>query len=93
MTRLVKVRCEDELPQLIGAGHARDIILRSATVKAHEALSMGLVTAVYPDGELLPAAIALGRQIASLPVLQTRLSRRMLDQNALAKDPEEIMRN
>lgn len=80
------------LPRLVGAGRARDIILRSATVSAQEALAIGLVTAVHPGAELLDAAIALGEQVAELPALQVKLSRRMLNENALATDPDAIMR-
>lgn len=81
------------LPRLVGAGRARDIILRSATVSAQEALAIGLVTAVYPDEQLSGAALALGEQVAELPALQVKLSKRMLNENALATDPDEIMRN
>jgi len=81
------------LPRLVGAGRAMDIILRSATVTATEALRMGLVTAVYPDESLLDSAVALAEHIASLPALQVKLTRRMISANAGAGDADTIMRN
>ena len=80
------------LPRLVGAGRALDLILRSATVSAQEALSIGLVTAVYPDTELRAAALALAEHIASLPALQVRLTRRMFLDNAGVDDADSIMR-
>ncbi|HEY6131212.1 MAG TPA: enoyl-CoA hydratase-related protein [Halioglobus sp.] len=80
------------LPQLVGAGRARDLILRNATVSAQEAFRIGLVTAIHPDTELRAAAIALAEQIASLPALQVKLTRRMLLENAGTYDADAIMR-
>lgn len=80
------------LPRLVGAGRALDLILRGATVSAQEALDIGLVTGVYPDAELRSGAVALAEQIANLPPLQVRLTRRMLLENAGAADADVIMR-
>jgi 2-(1,2-epoxy-1,2-dihydrophenyl)acetyl-CoA isomerase len=84
--------CSALLPRLVGAGRALDIILRSATVSAQEALNIGLVTALYPDAELRQAAIALAEQIAKLPSLQVKLTKRMFHGNAAAADAEAVMR-
>ncbi len=81
------------LPRLVGAGRARDIFLRSATVTADEALAIGLVSAVCPDDELQQAALAMAGQLAALPALQVKLTRQMLDNNATATDPDAIMRH
>ena len=80
------------LPRLIGAGRAMDILLRNATVSADEALQIGLVSAVLPDAQLREAAIALGEQIAALPPLQVKLTKRMLADNAVSADADSIMR-
>ena len=80
------------LPRLVGAGRALDLILRSATVSAEEAFAIGLVTAVYKDGELRAAAIELAQQIASLPPLQVKLTRQMFAENAGATDADAVMR-
>ena len=52
------------LMRLIGMGRAKELIFSARTVKAAEALGMGLVNAVYPESELLPAAKALAARIA-----------------------------
>ena len=65
------------LPRLIGMSRAMDMILTGRPVPAAEAHAMGLVNRVVPDGESLPAAQALARELASLPqtcLRQDRLS-------------------
>ena len=81
------------LPRLIGAGRALDIVLRSATVTAMEALHIGLVTAIHPDATLLGKAVELAERIAGLPPLQVRLTKRMFSANAVAQDADAIMQN
>ena len=55
------------LPRIIGQGRALDMILTGRPVGAHEALQMGLVNRVVPDGTALQAAQALAAQIAGFP--------------------------
>ena len=52
------------LMRLVGMGKAKELIFSARTVKAAEALEIGLVNAVYPAEELLPAARKLGERIA-----------------------------
>ncbi|HEY7035849.1 MAG TPA: enoyl-CoA hydratase-related protein [Thermomicrobiales bacterium] len=52
------------LPRLVGPGLAAELILTGRRVKADEALRIGLVNAVYPLDQLLPAATKLAKQIA-----------------------------
>ena len=52
------------LMRLIGMGRAKELIFTARTVKAPEALAMGLVNAVYPPSELLTAARKLAERIA-----------------------------
>ncbi len=55
------------LPQIIGLGRALDLILTGRPVSAPEALAMGLVNRVVPDGTAWQAAEALAHQLAALP--------------------------
>ncbi|CAN5430393.1 crotonase/enoyl-CoA hydratase family protein [soil metagenome] len=55
------------LPRLIGHGRAMDLILTGRGVGADEALQMGLVNRVVPDGTALDEAVALAEQLARLP--------------------------
>ncbi|MFC4270470.1 crotonase/enoyl-CoA hydratase family protein [Sneathiella chungangensis] len=55
------------LPRVIGLGPALDMMLTGRPVSAQEALSMGLVTRVVPDGTARAAAEELAQQIADFP--------------------------
>jgi enoyl-CoA hydratase len=63
------------LPRIIGHGRALDLILTGRSVGAAEALSMGLINRCVPDGEALPAAIALARQLCGFPQTAMRHDR------------------
>src|SRR4051812_36209057 len=55
------------LPRVVGLGRALDIILSGRMVEAEEALAMGLVTEVVPEGEHLARALAYAEALASFP--------------------------
>jgi enoyl-CoA hydratase len=55
------------LPRVIGLGRALDLILTGRTVEAPEALAMGLVGEVVPDGRELERALELAEAIAAFP--------------------------
>ena len=67
------------LPRVVGISQAMEWCLRGHVFDASEALAGGLVKAVYPEDELLPAAYALAREIAdnAAPV-SVALTRQML---------------
>jgi enoyl-CoA hydratase/carnithine racemase len=55
------------LLDVLGGGHARDLLLTGRMVAAPEARSMGLVSEVVPDGALEERATALAERIARHP--------------------------
>jgi enoyl-CoA hydratase len=55
------------LPRLIGHGRAMDLVLTGRAVGAAEALAIGLVDRVVPDGTARQAAVALAGELAALP--------------------------
>jgi enoyl-CoA hydratase len=52
---------------VMGTGAAREMCLSGRSYGAAEALAIGLVNRVLEPGELVEFAVALGREIASLP--------------------------
>lgn len=68
---------------VIGLGRAKELALTGTTIPAEEAHRIGLVSAVHPQEELLPAALALARELASRPpeaLFETkRLSRELIE--------------
>lgn len=63
------------LPRLIGLSRALDLILTGRPVHADEALQMGLINRLVPEGQALPAALELARQLAAHPQRCMRLDR------------------
>ncbi len=55
------------LPRLVGHSRALDMILTGRAVHADEALAIGLVNRVVPDGESRRAAEAMAASIAAFP--------------------------
>jgi len=64
------------LPRLVGMGRALDLILTGRGVSAREALAMGLVDRVVPDGTARAAAETLAAEIAAFPQSCMRADRR-----------------
>ncbi|GAA2892355.1 crotonase/enoyl-CoA hydratase family protein [Streptosporangium fragile] len=60
------------LPRQIPYAFAMDILLTGRAVTAAEALSMGLVNRVVPDGRALPVALEIAGQIAECGPLAVR---------------------
>ena len=88
------------LPRLIGLSRAMDLVLTGRPVSAPEALEMGLVNRVVPDGTSRSAAEALASELGNLPqrcLREDRLS--VLEQQgrseseALAGELEHGMRS
>ena len=66
------------LTRLIGPGLAAELIYTGRRVKADEALKLGLVNAVFPLGELMPAARALADSIAKNSPRAVAQSKRLI---------------
>jgi len=81
------------LPRLVGISRAAEWIYTGRIFSAQEALAGGLVSRVVPPGEVLPAALALAREIAehTSPV-SVALSRALLWRMLGADHPMEAHR-
>jgi enoyl-CoA hydratase len=55
------------LPRIVGLGRALDLILTGRIIDAEEALAMGLITEIVPEGMHLERALALAEGLARFP--------------------------
>lgn len=62
------------LTRLVGPSKARELILTGDMITAQEALRIGLVDRVVPDGELLRQALGLAKKIAAKGAVALALS-------------------
>ena len=68
------------LARLIGPGMAKQLIYSARNIKADEALRIGLVNAVYPAEELMPAAEKLAETIAKNAPIAVRACKKAINE-------------
>lgn len=78
------------LARLIGAGMAKQLIYSAKNIKADEALRIGLVNAVYPPEELMPAAQKLAETIARNAPIAVRACKKAINEG-LEKPMDEAI--
>ena len=78
------------LPRLMGHQRAAELLLLGESFGAEKARELGIVTAVYPDGELLAAARAKALQLAAQPAAAVRLAKSLLKREYAAQLQETI---
>jgi enoyl-CoA hydratase/carnithine racemase len=66
------------LPQMVGTAAAAEILLTGDIIDAAEALRIGLVSQVVPDGELLDTAMTLARRTTANAPLAVQAAKRAL---------------
>lgn len=74
------------LPRIVGWGRAREMILTGRILDAREALDIGLVNRVVPDGRVLEEARALAALIASKGPLALKAAKLVLAASACGPD-------
>ena len=68
------------LPRLVGVSKALELFLTGDFVDAQEALRLGLVNKVFPDGTLMQQAESIARGMAQAPPLTLRMTKRAIYQ-------------
>lgn len=66
------------LPRIIGFAKATELALTGDMIDAREALALGLVSRVVPDGELMATARTIAERIAANPPHAVRMTKRLL---------------
>lgn len=66
------------LPLVVGPQRAAELLLTARWIDAEQAVALGLATRVFPDEELLPAALATARDIAAQPPAAVQQTKRLL---------------
>jgi 2-(1,2-epoxy-1,2-dihydrophenyl)acetyl-CoA isomerase len=72
--------CTYFLPRLVGPAKAAELFMTGEMISADEALQLGMVNHVVPDGELMPTALKLAATIAEKSPLALRLIKKGLHQ-------------
>ena len=79
------------LARLVGPGMAKQLIYTAKNIKADEALRIGLVTAVYPLEELMPAAEKLAATIAKNAPIAVRACKKAINEGLEAKMDDAVV--
>ncbi len=66
------------LPQIVGLGHAMEIVLSGERVGSQDAYRMGLVNRVWPAEDLLPRTLDFAQRIASRAPLPQRFAKEIM---------------
>ncbi len=66
------------LARIVGPNLAKEMILTARNIKADDALRIGLVNAVYPHDELMPAAQKMAARIAANAPIAVRASKKAI---------------
>jgi enoyl-CoA hydratase/carnithine racemase len=67
------------LLRVAGKYRAMKLVLTGEPVAAPEALAMGMLTEVVPDGEALPRALSLAQTVAGMPPLAVQAIKQVID--------------
>ena len=78
------------LARIINPGKAKELIYTASNIKAPEALAIGLVNAVYPLEELMPAAEKMAAKIARNAPIAVRACKKAIN-DGLQTDMDEAI--
>jgi enoyl-CoA hydratase/carnithine racemase len=79
------------LPRIMGHQRAAELLLLGEVFNAEKACSLGIVTEVCPDGDVLATARNRALQLAAQPAAAVRLSKELLKRDYAAQLRETIL--
>jgi enoyl-CoA hydratase/carnithine racemase len=79
------------LVRLLGVARAKELILLRDRLDAREALTVGLVTEVVPEGAALDRGLELAKRLAALPSLAVSTAKQIIDALPGASHPAGIL--
>jgi len=79
------------LPRLIGASRAFDLMVTGRTIDAATAESMGIVSQVHPDDELLERSLDAARSIAGYTAVGLRMTKQVMWANLDASSLDDCL--
>lgn len=79
------------LARLVGMGMAKQLVFAAVNIDAKEALRIGLVNAVYPQEELLPAALKLAESIARNAPIAVRSCKKAVNEGMQVSIEEAVV--
>ena len=68
------------LPRLVGMGMAKQLLYTARNIDANEALRIGLVNAVYPQADLMEAAVKMANTIAKNAPIAVRACKKAVNE-------------
>jgi len=71
------------LPRLVGMKRAAELMFTGDMLTAQNALEMGMINAVTPDGELLSHALAMADRLAAAPTAAIAQIKKLLEASAI----------
>jgi 2-(1,2-epoxy-1,2-dihydrophenyl)acetyl-CoA isomerase len=78
------------LPKLVGAAKARELYFTADVLEAKQALALGIVNRVVPDGELEAETAGLARQLAQGPAVAYGYMKRNLNATEAGASLDEV---
>lgn len=79
-----------QLPRLVGAARAKELVFSGRTFTAQEAYQWGFVNEVYPLEEVVPRALEMAERIAQGSQAALRAAKRVIDRASLSLEAEEM---
>ena len=79
------------LPQIVGMGHAMEIVLSGERVNAEHAYRIGLVNRIWPAGELLSRTLGYAQMLAKRSPLSHRFAKEVM-KRAVGLSQDEALR-